>query len=408
VLVGVCWFGSVALMDRSAGAGIDLIMGLATIATIDRLIARGPDLRAGALAALAFLTGGWPPLAVIAMTVIALGRAGAGFSWRLVLPPILTFACYSAWALSKAPAEVLAAALTLPLTHKPAWFLVCGVLALGLPWTPFALFCAAPSARAGWSNEGRGLVFGWLQAAGACLLGGTLVPGLAQAAELPALAGLAILAAAGCDRFVAGSLSPRVARYGFAVATGLLLAWAVFVTVGGGYVAAAVPYYRSLCVILMVTAVPAAGLAIWASSRRRALGAIASVIALSVFLKLAHYGCYVPEWNYRLSQGPWGRAAGQWVPPRWPIYTMHTWRTDLAFATEHPVRQLPSPQHLQFVPGQAKFVLLAESEFENWPAHAPPLIRIASFQDEFGSGRVVARTEGPLPWDVFAVGRDNR
>src|SRR5262249_35585361 len=113
------------------------------------------------------------------------------------------------------------------------------------------------------------------------------------------------------------------------------------------------------------------------------------------------------EWNYRRSQGPWGRAVGQWVPPNWTIFTFHTLRTDLAFATKHPVRQLFSPQHLAYETGQAKFVLLLESEFQHWPPQAPGLIKVAEFQDEYGGTRVVARTDGPLPW-TRTLARDDR
>ena len=41
VLMGLTWFGSIALIDRSAGAGIDLIVGLCTIAALDRIISEG-------------------------------------------------------------------------------------------------------------------------------------------------------------------------------------------------------------------------------------------------------------------------------------------------------------------------------------------------------------------------------
>ena len=67
-------------------------------------------------------------------------------------------------------------------------------------------------------------------------------------------------------------------------------------------------------------------------------------------LKLAHWGYYAPEWNYRLSQGPWGRAIGQWLPRKWPLYTVHDWPPDLAFFIGRPVRQLPSPRFLELRP----------------------------------------------------------
>ena len=44
-----------------------------------------------------------------------------------------------------------------------------------------------------------------------------------------------------------------------------------------------------------------------------------------------------------MSQGPWGRAVGQWVPPNWPLYVVHAWSDDLLFHTERPVRQIAAP-----------------------------------------------------------------
>ena len=84
----------------------------------------------------------------------------------------------------------------------------------------------------------------------------------------------------------------------------------------------AVPYYRSVAIALVLLACPAAALAIRSAVRGEPRGAWLAVVALAVFLKIGHLGYYVPEWNYRISQGPWGRAIGQWVPPHWPIYTM--------------------------------------------------------------------------------------
>jgi hypothetical protein len=115
-------------------------------------------------------------------------------------------------------------------------------------------------------------------------------------------------------------------------------------------------------------------------------------------LKLVHWGYYVPEWNYRHGQGPWGRAVGQWLLPNWTVYTFHDWPPDLAFAIGRPVFQLRSPQHLAFLPAakQSKHVLLLESEFDHWPADAPALFKVATFHDQFGGRRVLARTAGVL------------
>src|SRR6516165_11024457 len=70
ILVGCCWFGCLAVIDRSAAVGPDLILGLATLAAIDRLLTRGSDWTAGLWASLAFLAGGWPPLVVIGLALI--------------------------------------------------------------------------------------------------------------------------------------------------------------------------------------------------------------------------------------------------------------------------------------------------------------------------------------------------
>ena len=141
------------------------------------------------------------------------------------------------------------------------------------------------------------------------------------------------------------------------------------VIIGGGYLAATTSFYRPVAIILMVSAVPVVILAVVSLITNQVRGSLLTIAALAVFLKIAHAGYYVPEWNYRRSQGPWGRAIGQWVPPNWPLYTTHAWNTDLAFAIGRPVRQLASAHHLEYQQGDAKFVLLLlESEFDNWPA----------------------------------------
>ena len=129
------------------------------------------------------------------------------------LPPLAAAAAWSAWALSVAPAEAWGAALALPLDAEIGvvrW--PSGSSLLGLPWSPFAALVASRSVREGWSADGRALVLGWLQVAAACLVVGTVVPGLASAARVPALAGLAVVAAACCDRAWAGSVSTAARR----------------------------------------------------------------------------------------------------------------------------------------------------------------------------------------------------
>lgn len=395
----LCWAGSVAMIDRSAGTGLDLISGLAIVAAIDRILGRGSDWVAGVWAALAFLCGGWPPLVLIVMATIVLGRRGAGLTVALLTPPILTFAAWSAWALNAMPTEAWAAALMLPLMQKPAWLLGLTVIALGLPWSPFAALAASRSVREGWSDPGRLLVLGWLQIAAACIVAGTIVPGLASAAGLPALAGLAVVAAASCDRLWSRTVSAVARRNALWLSATIALLWVVPIVVGGIYMASAVSYYRSLAIFLIVLAVPILGLCYQSIAQSDLRRALLTVALVAVCLKFAHTGYYAPEWNYRRSQGPWGRAIGQWIPPKWPLYTTHAWSPDLAFAIGRPVRQLASPKHLAFLERRpTHHVLLLASEFENWPDDAPGLVKVATFEDEFGGTRILARTEGEFSW----------
>ncbi len=111
-----------------------------------------------------------------------------------------------------------------------------------------------------------------------------------------------------------------------------------------------------------------------ALAKRGARLALATLLLVAVGLKIVYWGYYVPEWNYRYSQGPWARAIAQWIPRKWTLYTLHEWPADLAFFTKRTVRQLPSPEYLKYQEGEScKFVLLLPSEFENWPSSAPPV-----------------------------------
>ena len=46
---GLCWLGCVGVIDHSAGTGLDFLSGLAIVAAVDRLLARGSDWIAGIL-----------------------------------------------------------------------------------------------------------------------------------------------------------------------------------------------------------------------------------------------------------------------------------------------------------------------------------------------------------------------
>ena len=238
---------------------------------------------------------------------------------------------------------------------------------------------------------------GWLQTAIACMIAGTIVPGVSQAARVPALAGVLLVAAMAAEAAWACSLVGQVRRAFLSLLLGLLSLWLVTLLYGSYLWLLIFPYYRSVGVAAVLLSLPAfvlGWLAIETANTRRGLVAL---LFLAISLKLVHWGYYVPEWNYRHGQGPWGRAIGQWLLPNWTVYTFHDWPPDLAFAIGRPVFQLRSPQHLAFpATEQSKHVLLMETEFEHWPGDAPALFKVATFHDQFGGRRVLARTAGFL------------
>lgn len=395
LLAALALFGGLGAIHRAEGTGADWIAGLAVVAALDRLIAgRGDGWLAGFWTALALAAGGWPPVALIGLALIAVGRP---VSWRLVVPAALAFAAWSAWTIRVASPQAWGAAIALPLKAGPSWWLVPGTIALALPWFPAALLGALPSVRNAWTDPARGVLLGWAQAAGAAALAGTLVPGLAPTARVVLLAGLVLTTAAALEVVLFSSANRRAARTWVGLALGVGLLGGLALLALGGYLAAAVSYYRQAALVLCLVglAVPAAVLAAAVKGRPRL--AFAAVVVLAAALKLAHYSVYVPEWNYRMSQGPWGRAIGQWVPPNWPLYVVHTWPDDLLFHIERPARQLAGPPVLAFKPkDRPHHVLLLEAEFTHWPPDAPPLVKVRDFVDQHGTVRVLARTEGDL------------
>ena len=183
LLLGICWFGSIALIDRSGAIELDLITGLATLAALDRLMTAGAGWVAGAWASLAFLSGGLPPLIVIALAIVVLGRKQALPSLPFLIPPLTAVVLWTAWTSSTVSLELCATALALPFTQKPAWFLGPGAFALALPFSPFAALALFRSARGGQSPEARTWLIGWFQVAIASLIAGSVVPGLASPAR---------------------------------------------------------------------------------------------------------------------------------------------------------------------------------------------------------------------------------
>jgi hypothetical protein len=397
-LTAACVLGGLGMMERPEDLGFDAITGLFVVAAIDRVVGRSSDWVAGLWSALAVLSGGWPALAVVLLPILILGRQGSYLSARLVVPPLLALVGWSAWALASAPPSIWAEALVLPLMSPAAWTFAPTAIVLALPWSPFAALIGWRTLRSNLSESGRGLVLGWLQVSGALALAGTLIPGLASPALLPTIAGLAIAAAAGLDRaLAAGGSHAGVRRTLLGLSVVLALAWGVIAIPRGTFLAAAVPYYRFPTIVIVAAAIVTLAFAVVGAWERRLRWAVGVALAVALGIKCAHATVIVPEWNYRLGQGPWGRAIGHWVPGRWPIYVFHPWPTDLAFATEHPFFLLGSPRLLAYqVKDRPVFVLLRPADFEHWPEEAPKLQKIREFEDWRGDVRVLARTEGPL------------
>lgn len=422
VLSALALFGSLALIDHAAqfyptvfamaarlvglgalggpdSVGFDPMTGLWVVAALDRVLGRGSDWKAGLWASLAVFSGGWPALLVVLLPMLVLGRRGSYLSVPLLLPPFLTFLGWTAWTIgSGVPGAVWGEAVVGPLKDPTVWAFAPLVLTAGLPWAPFAVLTAWPGVRQRFEEKTTRFVFGWLQVSGVCALAGTLVPGLAPAAWMPALVGLCVASATGISAVVHGRAGAG-ARWTLllgSLAVGLV--WSVVEIAGGTYLTEAASYYRSVTAPLAALGIVTAAFSVVGTFERRTAWAVGVLMATSVGLSAAYGGFLVPEWNYRVGQGMAGRAVGQWVPPRSTIFTTHYWPTDLMFATEHPVRQLVSPRMVQYEQDDdmPTYVLLTESEFENWPEKAPKIQKVHAFSEGPGQVRVLVRTEGDL------------
>lgn len=372
--------------------------GLWVVAALDQVLGRGSDWRAGLWASLAVFSGGWPALLVIALPLLVLGRKGSYLSVPLLLPAILTLVGWTAWTIgSGVPGAVWGEAVVRPLKSPTNWAYAAIILAAGLPWSPFAALMAWKGVRQGFDEKPRRLVTGWLQVAGVCALGGTLIPGLGASAWLPVLVGLAVSAGSGISAVLKGQVGSGARWSLLAGSMAIGLIWSAVEILGGTYLAAAAPYYRYVAAPLAVLGIVTTSFAIVGTFERRKTWTVGLLLATSVGMSIAYGGILVPEWNYRVGQGMAGRAIGQWVPRRSTIYTIHYWPTDLMFATGHPVRQLVSPRLLEYEKSDLPtYVLLIGSEYENWPTKAPKIQKVRAFTDGMGQVRVLARTEGDL------------
>jgi len=221
----------------------------------------------------------------------------------------------------------------------------------------------------------------------------------------PALAGILVAASAVLDSSLSMRLNGRGAIAIRGLGFGVVLGWMMIALYAGYFCLLIAPYYRWIGLVVLGLSSAAIALAWQGVFRPDSRRSVAGMALVAIALKLGHWGVFVPELNYRHGEGPWGRAIGQWLLPNWPIYTIHPWPSELAFAIGRPVREIPSPRHLTYhlEGGQARHVLLSESEFEHWPDDAPPVRKVAEFQDRTGGRRVLARTEGHLLTPAGAV-----
>lgn len=403
--------GSTALLRQPIAPQVDFVTGLFVLAALGRLLNRGADLRAGLWTALAFLAGGWPAVAVVLLPTLILGRRESSPGLRWLWPTALASILWALWTASSARPEAVAAALAWPLTRPPAWTLLAWSIAYAMPLAPLAALVALSSIRNTWSDDTRAWLIRWAAAAGSLVLAGTLIPGLGDAARLPILVAIAIGFAATLETLINAwpDLPRRTIRLSLS-ATAVVVVPACLLGIPAlGYLAAAVPYYRGIAIGL-IGLIGVAGLSWLVAARTRSIRPLlASIILIGIAAKAAHLGMHVPEWNYRASQGPWGRAIGQWMPRASTLYfinpsafehqrkSLDRWPADLALAVGRRVRQLPAPAALGLEPSPGPhFLLLNPSEFDRWPTEAADIIRVRDLQDQFGQPRVLARTTGPL------------
>ena len=391
--------GSALFMELPGGMMAHALTGLPVVCSLGWILTRGSNWTSGILAALAVFCGGWPALVLIAAPIMILGRPGAYLSVPMLLPPLATFVAWSVWALKAAPSVVWGQAITAPLRQSPGWVELPLILILLLPGLGLAVAALSGALRASWPASARSWALAWAQVGLVTGLLGTLVPGLAPVAWFPLAAAVAVLATGVVRAFLTSArVGPQMTRLIFGVAVVANLLWTVLAVPRLVYVTASMGYYREMAIISITLTAFALAFALVGAWEGRRRWCVASLVGLSLALKVAHAGVYVPERDYRIAQGPWAHAVGQWVPPRLPIYTLHTWPADFAFDLCRPVRQIVSAQWLGLVDSpHPRYVLLLQAEFEHWPADAPAIEKVRDFEDDRGGVRVLARTTNTRP-----------
>ena len=148
------------------------------------------------------------------------------------------------------------------------------------------------------------------------MIAGSFVPGLAAAAQMIALAGL-LVGAAACLETVLGNantITPFVRNVYFLFFSAIMALWLVVMIYGAFVCIATMPYYRTLGIVVGLT-IPVVAVLGWLTlSQGNTRRGLVTLMLMAIVLKLAHGGFYVPEWNYRWSQGPWGARSASGFP----------------------------------------------------------------------------------------------
>ena len=183
------------------------MMGLAIVVAINRLLTQGSDAVAGLYTSVAFLSGGWPPLVVIALAIIVIGNRNARYSPASLLPPAITAILWSIWTIRAADSQVWTSAPVATASQRPDWGRAWPSSLWDCHGVRSRLIAFSRSLRERWTSSGKQWLTGWCQVMFACIVAGTVVPGLSQAARVPALVGLSIVVAACLDSVWMDNLS---------------------------------------------------------------------------------------------------------------------------------------------------------------------------------------------------------
>jgi hypothetical protein len=413
--VSLGWLSSLAVIHRSGEAGIDIIGGFGLVLALDHCAARRgrADWVCGLLASIAFLCSGLPPLILISAASIVISRSSAGLSLSYLAIVLTTIAGWSAWALSEISAEAWAAAIALPVSFRNGANFPVTTAILSLPAILFLPTLLGRRTREGWDARRTDYVNSWWTVAAMCLFAGTILPQFASAALLPIVAGSAVASGHAWSAVLArrNEREAGFERLWVKIASVLIVSLSVLSIPALVYISLTIPYYRTASLFAIFIASLAAISCVSGMYSRDIRRFAAGFVLACVTVKIAHASIYVPEWNYRRGQGPWGRAVGQWVPEGWPIYALNGWSADFAFATGHNFRQITHPRFLpdpaNTPDGRPSFILLHPADFEHWPKTAPPLIKIFEFHDHSGPrvSKVLARTGPEKPaWQKLIYG----